>query len=252
MTFSHLLPGSRDPSSLLAETMKAWGGHGDIWVFGYASLIWRPEFECRRAAAGHASTAGIARCRCARASTAARPSARASCSRWCTAARAAARSTASPNSEVPMPSSSASGRARCRPASTTRSGCPAAPPRAACKALAFTLQPKQPEPHRPGARRADWSRSCAPRTAATAAPSHYLMETAASSARLRHPRPRRRAPGRARAPPRPHDVTARSRPRAADRGVGGRGRRVRSRSRSASVSISTSTPGSSTSRPNAG
>ncbi len=45
MTFSHLLPGSRDPSSLLAETMKTWDGHGDIWVFGYASLIWRPEFD---------------------------------------------------------------------------------------------------------------------------------------------------------------------------------------------------------------
>ena len=45
MTFSHLLPGSRDPSGLLAETMKAWDGHGDIWIFGYASLIWRPEFE---------------------------------------------------------------------------------------------------------------------------------------------------------------------------------------------------------------
>lgn len=45
MTCSHSLPGSRDPSGLLAETMKAWGGQGDLWVFGYASLIWRPEFE---------------------------------------------------------------------------------------------------------------------------------------------------------------------------------------------------------------
>jgi len=49
-------PAPRDGAQMLAHTLAQWRAQGpkpDLWVFAYASLVWRPEFEAAEQRLAH-------------------------------------------------------------------------------------------------------------------------------------------------------------------------------------------------------
>ncbi|MEX8194156.1 gamma-glutamylcyclotransferase [Comamonas guangdongensis] len=44
---------SRDADHMLEQALQQWGGERDLWIFGYGSLIWRPDFDFSERCSAH-------------------------------------------------------------------------------------------------------------------------------------------------------------------------------------------------------
>ncbi|WP_039051013.1 gamma-glutamylcyclotransferase [Comamonas thiooxydans] len=44
---------TRDADQMLERALAQWGGDEDLWIFGYGSLIWRPEFDFSERRSAH-------------------------------------------------------------------------------------------------------------------------------------------------------------------------------------------------------
>ena len=193
----------RDPATLLARLHAQWGGPARPLGVRLCLADLAARVRRRRAPRRRWCTAGIARCACARASTAARRSMPGlvfallpggACRGW---------STSLPRRACRGRTGAALGCARCPPASTTRAGCRCRTPQGTVPRAGLHAQPAQRSLHRPDLTDEELLHILRHARGRYGSTLEYLARDRPRPARARHPRPRDRAPDGAGPPPSP-------------------------------------------------